>query len=136
MRPSTADGWYVLSIIVVSFRKFRGKKPAARRPVNAYNRMGGQRSPVMILTHPPSWPDLFQPFTSFVIEEASKTWMPTAQARSRASSGALGAGMMESFDRDVFLPDAARRSTKGTRHSRTCSGHPRLCPTKKKDVDE
>jgi len=39
MRPSTAEGWYVLSIIVVSFRKFRGKKPAALRPVNAYNRM-------------------------------------------------------------------------------------------------
>jgi hypothetical protein len=28
-------GWYVLPIIVVSFRKFRGKKPAALRPVNA-----------------------------------------------------------------------------------------------------
>jgi|SRR6476469_6394974 len=136
MRPSTADGWYVLPIIVVSFRKFRGKKPAARRPVNAYNGMRVQRSPEMILTHPPSWSDLFQPFTSFVIEEASKTWMPAAQARSRASSDALCAGMMKSFDRDVFLPAAARRSTKGTRHGRPCSGHPRLCPTKKKDVDE
>jgi hypothetical protein len=102
-----------LPIIVVSFRKFRGKKPAARRPVNAYNGMRVQRSPEMILTHPPSWPDLFQPFTSFVIEEASKTWMPAAQARSRASSGALCAGMTESFDRDVFLPDAARRRPKG-----------------------
>jgi MFS transporter, YNFM family, putative membrane transport protein len=29
MRPSTSDGWYVLSIIAVSFRRFRGKKPAA-----------------------------------------------------------------------------------------------------------
>src|SRR5262245_57230894 len=28
MRPSTAEGWYVLSIIAVSFRRFRGKKPA------------------------------------------------------------------------------------------------------------
>src|SRR5262245_21555911 len=35
MRPSTAEGWYVLPIIVVSFRKFRGKKPVALRPVNA-----------------------------------------------------------------------------------------------------
>jgi hypothetical protein len=34
MRPSTAEGWYVLSIIVVSFRQFRGKKPGALRPVN------------------------------------------------------------------------------------------------------
>src|ERR1700674_573467 len=35
MRPSIAEGWYVLSIIVVSFRRLRGKKPAAREPVNA-----------------------------------------------------------------------------------------------------
>src|SRR5262249_4336629 len=28
MRPSTAEGWYVLSIIAVSFRRFRGRKPA------------------------------------------------------------------------------------------------------------
>ena len=40
MRPSTAEGWYVLSIIVVSFRRFRGKKPAALRPVNGYSRIG------------------------------------------------------------------------------------------------
>src|SRR5262252_7150723 len=40
MRPSTAEGWYVLSIIAVSFRRFRGKKPATLRPVNARSRMG------------------------------------------------------------------------------------------------
>ena len=40
MRPSTAEGWYVLSIIVVSFRRFRGKKPGALRPVNGYCRIG------------------------------------------------------------------------------------------------
>ena len=40
MRPSTAEGWYVLSIIVVSFRRFRGKKPAALRPVNGYSQIG------------------------------------------------------------------------------------------------
>src|SRR5215470_14393343 len=40
MRPSTAEGWYVLSIIAVSIRRFRGKKPAALRPVNAHDRMG------------------------------------------------------------------------------------------------
>ena len=40
MRPSTAEGWYVLSIIVVSFRRFRGKKPAALHPVNGYSRIG------------------------------------------------------------------------------------------------
>src|SRR6266498_2652094 len=28
MRPSTAEGWYVLPIVVVSFRKFRGKSPS------------------------------------------------------------------------------------------------------------
>src|SRR5262245_9936146 len=28
MRPSTAEGWYALSIIVVSFRRIHGKKPA------------------------------------------------------------------------------------------------------------
>jgi hypothetical protein len=39
MRPSTVEGWYVLPIIVVSFRKFRGKKPAALGPVNAHSRM-------------------------------------------------------------------------------------------------
>jgi hypothetical protein len=44
MRPSTAEGWYVLPIIVVSFPKFRGKKPGALGPVNAHNRM---RSHVM-----------------------------------------------------------------------------------------
>src|SRR5215831_13020854 len=43
MRPSTADGWYVLPIIVVLFRKFRGKKPAALRPVNGHM-IGAQRS--------------------------------------------------------------------------------------------
>src|SRR5215831_317960 len=47
MRPSTAEGWYVLPIIVVSFRKFRGKKPAALRPVNAYNLMDEQRMHVI-----------------------------------------------------------------------------------------
>src|SRR6476619_6365850 len=40
MRPSIAEGWYVLSIIVVSFRRFRGKKPAALHPVNGYSRIG------------------------------------------------------------------------------------------------
>src|SRR4029453_13431665 len=40
MRPSTVEGWYVLSIIAVSFRRFRGKKPATLRPVNARSRMG------------------------------------------------------------------------------------------------
>lgn len=40
MRPSTAEGWYALSIIVVSFRRFRGKKPGALRPVNGYCRIG------------------------------------------------------------------------------------------------
>src|SRR3977135_2071924 len=40
MRPSTAEGWYVLSIIVVSFRQFRGKKPGALRPVNGYSPIG------------------------------------------------------------------------------------------------
>src|SRR5262245_10501095 len=35
MRPSTAEGWYVLPIIVVSFCKCRGKKPAALHRVNA-----------------------------------------------------------------------------------------------------
>src|SRR5213082_2374441 len=28
MRPSTAEGWYVLSIIVVSIRRIHGRKPA------------------------------------------------------------------------------------------------------------
>src|SRR3954465_2016360 len=40
MRPSTAEGWYVLSIIVVSFRRLRGKKPAALHHVNGYSRIG------------------------------------------------------------------------------------------------
>src|SRR5437588_3998703 len=34
MRASTAEGWYVLSSIAVSFRRSRGKKPAMLRPVN------------------------------------------------------------------------------------------------------
>src|SRR5215467_14107516 len=38
MRSSTAEGWYVLSIISGSFRRFRGKKPATLRPVNAVSR--------------------------------------------------------------------------------------------------
>jgi hypothetical protein len=58
MRPSTAEGWYVLSIIAISFRKFRGKKPGALRPVNAHNRMG--------LT---SWPGLSRPSTSLVPQD-------------------------------------------------------------------
>src|SRR5262249_60898762 len=41
MRCSTAEGWYVLSIIAGSFRQFRGKKPAALRPVNAHDPMTG-----------------------------------------------------------------------------------------------
>jgi len=40
MRPSTAEGRYVLPIIVVSFRKGRGKKPAALHRVNARYRLG------------------------------------------------------------------------------------------------
>src|SRR3979490_2427262 len=36
MRPATGEGWYVLSIIAVSFRQFRGKKPGALPPVNGY----------------------------------------------------------------------------------------------------
>src|SRR5262249_11250834 len=32
---STAEGWYVFSSIVVSFRRSRGKKPATLVPVNA-----------------------------------------------------------------------------------------------------
>src|SRR5712691_3093027 len=39
MRSSTSEGWYVLSIIAGSFRRFRGKKPAALRPVNAHDPM-------------------------------------------------------------------------------------------------
>src|SRR5687767_15079820 len=35
MRCSTAEGWYVFSIITVSSRRFRGKKPGTLRPVNA-----------------------------------------------------------------------------------------------------
>src|SRR6195256_5493654 len=49
MRPSTEEGWYVLSIIAVSFRRIHGKKPATLRPVNARNRTGahleGPRTP-------------------------------------------------------------------------------------------
>src|SRR3954466_15911699 len=40
MRPSTAEGWYVLSIIVVSFRRFRGNTPGALHPVNGSCRIG------------------------------------------------------------------------------------------------
>jgi YNFM family putative membrane transporter len=54
MRPSIAEGWYVLPIIVVSFRKFRGKKPSALHPVNAYNRMGASTTFKIHVTFSPA----------------------------------------------------------------------------------
>src|SRR5262249_47438813 len=40
MRTSTAEGWYVLSSIVASFRRWRGNKPATLRPVNGRGTTG------------------------------------------------------------------------------------------------
>src|ERR1700704_2590201 len=70
MRPSTAEGWYVLSIIAVSFRRFRGRKPATPTLSTAHERMdpneavlrrfqytvGSARS---VLRHPEALPGLF-----------------------------------------------------------------------------
>src|SRR6266851_4193740 len=53
MRPSTAEGWYDLSIIVVSFRRIHGKKPAALRPVNARDRMGAPTNQIARVKPPP-----------------------------------------------------------------------------------
>src|SRR2546428_9931025 len=52
MRVSTAAGWYVLSIIVVIFR--RGKKPAALAPVNGRSRTPAPTKSKVRVTSPPA----------------------------------------------------------------------------------
>jgi MFS transporter, YNFM family, putative membrane transport protein len=54
MRASTAEGWYVLSSIAVSFRRSRGKKRATLRPVNGRGTTAAPTQSKVRVTPPPA----------------------------------------------------------------------------------
>src|SRR5437588_11290903 len=54
MRASTAEGWYVFSSIVASFRRSRGKKPAALVAVNARGTTAAAPKSKVRVTPPPA----------------------------------------------------------------------------------